>query len=351
MWLSRAWPGVLLALSAAGCGTPMRATRLSTPVSGRLLGTPARVEQVHFSRSVLDSEFDDDARILVPLALNAEGTEPSRLDLKRLRLTMEDAAGKRQVRAPLASGRGEPPSRLQDGEFAGEFTLSPGKKELAWVAFGEFPPRHHREIPERIELSLEAAAGPAPDQPTEPAHPLVLSDPGSQPVWESDGATFRFAAGPLLQAFDGGHAENMLFEHQFAFDPIWGTLSYGFGWRDDFASSELGCCNLALRVQVGHPFWQTSTTTLSAYLGGEAALAREDVEDGTGRRPLAGPGLGLSLALPPVTPRHGPFPISHRRTSLGALKVDVGFVWWFGGDRFPKGDPGAIVALTFGAGS
>lgn len=342
----------------------MQATRLETPVRGSALGVSTSVDGVHVNRDVTVRDFDEDTRVAVALELSADGDTPRPFDLRDLRLTMVDAAGTRQQRAPLASGLGSPPSRLSDDEHVGKLTLQPGEQVVAWVAFGEFPKRLHREIPERIELSLAGAAAGRVAEPTagaasaEPAieasgdgAPLVLSNPGLPPVWQGEGATRRFGVGLLVQAWDGGHAGNFMYELQGFFDPIWFTGAYGIGPREDFASDDDSCCNAAFRVQAGYALWQTSITTLSAYAGGEAALFLAADEDNPQRPAALGPSLGLSLSVAPLLPRHGPFPISRQRTPLGLMKLDAGLVWWFGDDIAPEGELGAVFGFTYGGGS
>ncbi|MGD8863384.1 MAG: hypothetical protein PVI30_25445 [Myxococcales bacterium] len=345
-------------LLAAGCGTPMTATRLSQPVAVQAGAVQLQVREVHLDRRLRVEDFSRDSRVLVPLSLVS--SQPVRVSLRKLYLSMTDAFGERVTAAPLAMGLGEPPERLHDGDFVGPVSVEAGRPVRAWVAFGELPPRRHPELAEYVALHVPAGAvsthrapepepepEPRPEQESESDVELVLSEPGDPPVWHGDPVTVSSGMGAHFQAFpDEGAFNFILNTTHYAIGPTVLATSFGIGARTrcEPDPSDALCENLAARIQLGLPLWRGRVGAMSPFLGGELALGPADRNARFDT--LVGPSLGVDVMFRPLQPRHGPFPVHYQRSMLGEMHMNLGLVWWFGDDVAPEGAPGASFTLT-----
>jgi hypothetical protein len=323
---------------AAACGTAMRPTRLSPPLSAWRPGLHIDVQEVHLSQELRRLELGEDSRVLVVLDLRAEA--PMQLDLRAARLALVDFAGRETWRPALASGIGEPPRWLDDGDQVPPLQLQPDELLRVWVAFGHFPARVHGDLQERVLFELPG--GPR----------IALAEPGALPVWEGEGATYTSGMGAWLQASADEGAFNLLINDQHvAWDPVVFSLSYGFGVRvpqwPSQGGQEIVCCNIALATAVAWPLFRSEELILSPFVGGEAAFLASD--DDVERRSWFGPELGLELSGPPLSPRHGPFPVVYPRPLLGSYNVRAALVHWFGPDRSaPSFGATLILSSSYG---
>ena len=146
---------------------------------------------------------------------------------------------------------------------------------------------------------------------------------------------------------DSAFLNLMLVETHSAMGPLVLATSFGIGFRNDCRSDTRWCENLALRGQIAWPAWRGRLGALSPFAGGELAWAGTDEPS---RRLRGGPSLGVDLALGPLQPQHGPFPVSYPRSPLGELHISAGLVLWFGGDLPQTGQPGLTFTFshTFG---
>jgi hypothetical protein len=319
---------------STGCGTVMRSTRLSEPVRTYERGLGIHVAEVHVSQDVRVDDFSDSSRVLVVLDLTA--TQDTQLDLQNARLTITGLSEPGDVRNALATGIGQPPVRLVDGEFAAPLVVRSQEYVRAWVAFGNFPARASREIPERIALDL----------PT--GHHLELSRPGQLPLWRGEAQQQSSGTSLWLQLSADESAFNLTFsDNRFVAGPLVIGTRFGIGIRapiylPDHTGDKVVCCNLALAADVAWPIWPQSSLRLAPFIGVESSwmLGHEDIT----RRNWVGPSVGLELSTPMQVPLHGPFPIDYPRSLLGSAYVRVAFVHWFGADRdYPSF--GAMLSL------
>jgi hypothetical protein len=319
----RAACGLLLAWTSAGCGTVMNATRLTPPVRLHEQGLGIHIAEVLVSRDVRSEDFSESSRVIVVLDLIAD--TDALLDLQRAELSIRGVDTTDSTQRPLASGVGQAPRTLNDGEFVPSIRL-PGKQHVrAWVAFGNFPPRSTHELPEHIELKLPGG------------QKLELSRPGQTPVWQGDSQRSSYGTSIWIQGSADETAINLsLSDIRFVAGPLLIGLRYGFGARDtNYRSGAPGdglvAWNLAIASDVAWPVWRHNRLVLAAFLGVESAflLSREDVY----RRTWVGPSLGLEIASALLVPQHGPFPIDYASSPLGAAFFRLALVHWFGPDR------------------
>lgn len=307
-----------------GACTPMLPTTVKPTLYAKQPGLHVRVPEVHLSIDVRRTVFDESSRVIVVMQLLA--AKAMKLDLGQIKLGLTDVTGHTEWRTPLASGLDEPPQLLMDDEHAGTVDLAAGKPMRVWVAFGEFKPRQHAEIPERIELVLPYGA----------RERIVLSDPGHLPVWTGEPIARTQSLGLSMQLSQDESAMNIVLgESRFALEPLVFSYGYGIGVRapqfPSRAGQEIVCCNVALETGLSWPLALSRELTIAPYLGFEAAVLASD--DTVSRRTWLGPALGLELTGPPLTPRHGPFPVSYPRSLLSAYNVRLALVHWFGPDR------------------
>lgn len=313
-----------LALALAGCAVQMRPARLAPPVQASPSGLEVEVFEVHVSRDVVEDDFSEASRVLV--AFEVRALRSHTLDLAALRLSIGGGPGCEPARAPLATGVGDPPVLLRDGEHVALIVLEPGQSLRAWAAFGDFPERRAREIPERVELFWPGATG------------LVLSEPGRTEPW--DGEPKTFASGYGLYWFqlsaDEGSVNGMVSDLRWALGPTILSTRYGVGLRFPraFPTGDKGplCCNLALGADLSLPQPIGRRWSLAPYLGGEAALLLGDHEE-VSREHWIGVAAGLEASFGRTSLRHGPFPIDYPRSTLGVLNLRLALVHWFGDDR------------------
>lgn len=326
---------LVAALLCAGCGTPMLSTRLTPPARLYERGLGVQVAEVHVSVDVRSLDFSDSSRVLVLLDLTAQ--QDTQLELKNARLTITGVTEPGDARYPIATGLGQPPARLEDGEFAPPLVIRSGQFVRAWVAFGNFPERANREIPERIALDL----------PT--GHHLLLSRPGQSPIWQGKTQTASFGYSAWLQmsadesAFNFGLSDNRL-----AAGPLVIGYRAGFGvrtpqYRDGQTGDSTVCCNWALAGDVAWPIDVSSQLRIGPFLGVESAFMTNNPD--ITRRTWVGPSLGLELSGPLPVPLHGPLPINYERSRLGNFYLRAALVHWFGPDRAPYPSFGMMLSL------
>lgn len=362
-------------LLLSGC-TPMFATRLSSPVRADLGVVTVTADEVHLDERLRAQDFSSSSRVLVALLLRTR--HPTTFDLGRLRLSLTDAHGRRDEAAAIASGVGEPPHLLDDGETAGLLSLRPDAPVRAWVAFGELPSRRTRELPERVELhltrsvpkrppratirgaaGLQAASGSVPGQERSARHggavapvshtlraapvSLVLSEPGREPIWNADPVASSSSIGAHFQLFPDASTLNLVVNETHAFiDPLVLVTSFGIGFSNACDDNADWCENLALRAQLGWPVWRGRLGALAPFAGAELAWGFAK----TSKLVLAGPSLGVDVALGPLQPQHGPFPVNYARSPLGRMHLRAGLVLWFGDDMPTTGQPGLVFAIS-----
>jgi hypothetical protein len=325
-------------LLASGCGTAMLGTRLQTPVRTHAAGLELQVSEVHLSRELRRRDFSASSRVLVVLDLVADSD--TELDLHRARLSIGGAERTEQPRTALASGVGEAPVFLRDGEHAPVLYLRRGEHVRAWVAFGQFHDRASREIPERVKLELPHGLA------------LEVSRPGEAPVWTGQPVVYSASMGTWFQGSADESTLNWLLEdYRYAVGPVVLAGRLGLGGRVPQVESGRGqnfvCCNIALATDVAWPLLRTKDLTLGPYAGVEAALLMSN--DTVTRRTWVGPALGLELAIQPLLPRHGPFPVSYPRSSLGAYTLRLALVHWFGPDRdLPSFGVTSTISMAIG---
>ncbi len=334
----------LVAAASAGCGTRMKATRLDPPVTTRAAGLVVVAPEVHLSAALRRWDFDDDSRVLVVLQLESEA--PLKLNLRKARLRIDDPLREEAARAPVASGVGEPPRRLRDGEFAPPIRLTPGKKETVWIAFGGFAERSAPQLAEVVVLEL-----PVPEKP-EAAQTLVLSDPGRRPIWRGKPVSMSAGFGYSFQLSADESALNLCVnDSRWLIGPLALGYGLGLGFRFPQGRSEQGdkvvFPNIALHSRLAWPVLIGHMGSLSPYLGFEAAILGGD--DDVRRRNWFGPSLGVDMALLPLVPRSGPFPVDYPHSALGAVHFTVGLVHWFGPDREPP-HFGMVMSLSYVSG-
>lgn len=329
---------LLSALYLAGCGTLMRPTKLSVPVQSAGPGVRVTSSEVHVSADVRGRDLSVGSRVLVVLDLDADA--PTDLDLRRFKLGLQGVGAPDEWRTALASGVGEAPELLSDGEHASPIHLEPGQHVRAWVAFGQYHPRAQREIPEHVVLVTPGGTR------------VALSTPGAEPIWHGEPVKNSQGLGLLVQASADESAVNLLIEDQrFSVGPVVAHGYLGFGVRMPAVSSRNGqdivCCNIAFGLGASWPLARIGDFTLAPYAGAEGAVLAS--KDDVSRRTWIGPAVGLELSGPPLWPRHGAFPIDYPRSSLGALNVRAALVHWFGPDRSPPSF-GATLAMSIAYG-
>lgn len=298
------------------------------------------VPEVHVSADIRGWDFNEDTRILVVLDLASK--EPAKIDLNKARLRVEDLTNNGLALGPMASGQGEPPSLLQDGEFASVITLKPNRPQRVWVAFGGFQRRAAPEMAQRIELSLAISAK------TETTRTLVLSDPGNPPIWRGKPVESSEGLGISAQFSSDETAANFIFsDSRYAVGPIVLGIVTGIGLRRPQVRSEEGqelvFGNLQLQARLAWPLLVGRIGSLAPFIGFDSAIMT--AEDNVKRPYWLGPGLGVEVAFGPFLPRHGPFPIDYPQTPLGAFNLSLGLVHWFGPDREPPSF-GVVFAMS-----
>jgi hypothetical protein len=160
--------------------------------------------------------------------------------------------------------------------------------------------------------------------------------------------TYSQGLGLLVQASADESAVNLLLEDmRFAVGPAVAHGYLGFGVRMPAVSSREGqdvvCCNIGFGLGASWPLVRMKHMTLAPYAGAEGAVLAS--KDDVSRRSWIGPALGLELSGPPLSSRHGPFPIDYPRSTLGAFNMRVALVHWFGPDRSPPSF-GATFAMS-----
>jgi hypothetical protein len=342
LWV-RCWTcvyGSVLVAALSACGTVMLPARLEQPVGSRDADTRVAVEvdRTAISAALRTEDFHPGSRVAVGLRIENRGTQRVTLDLGTAALSIRDVDGATETRKPLASGHGEPPRQLHDGEFVAPLVLQPGASQRVWLAFGSFSPRRLRDIPEHIVLYFPASPGRVAE--------LVLSDPGHAPVWRA-GPVGTISNWGVLGHLRPDHSGfTLVLAHPRTWlDPVW--LGGGFTVvvnTDDPA--EYGCCGIGARLEAGVPFMRGRQGAVSAYLGTELAVrGRDDGDDESVVH--AGPELGLSLTGPPIRSQHGPFPVSYERPVFGSLELKLALSWWFGRGLPKLGAPGLVVGIGF----
>ncbi|HKP60055.1 MAG TPA: hypothetical protein VJV78_25195 [Polyangiales bacterium] len=326
---------LLCSVCGAGCGTVMLSTRLTEPARSYERGLGVQVAEVHVSAEVRSFDFSDSSRVLVLLDLTAQ--QDTQLELKNARLTITGVAGSGDERYPIATGIGQPPARLQDGEFAPRLDLRGGQFVRAWVAFGNFPERANREIPERIALDL----------PT--GHHLLLSRPGQTPIWQGKTQTVSFGYSAWVQMSADESAFNFgLSDNRVVAGPLVIGYRAGFGvrtphYQDGKTGDNTVCCNWALAADVAWPIDIGPQVRVGPFLGVESAFMTNNPD--ITRRTWVGPSLGVELSGPLPVPLHGPFPINYERSRLGNVYLRAALVHWFGPDRAPYPSFGMMLSI------
>jgi len=318
----------------------MKATKVKPTVVLKEGTVDVRVPEVHVSADIRQWDFSEDARVLIVLDIASE--EPAKIDLKKARLRIEEPNRRDRARGPIASGLGEPPSRLYDGEFAPEVALNPHKTERVWVAFGDFPRRSTRELAQRIELELPLSAK------SETKQTITLSDPGKPPIWRGEPVRSSGGWGFSFQlSADEGVANIRFVDLRYHVGPMIIGIASGFGprtpeWPSD-GGQKVRVANLELQARLAWPLLSGRIGSLAPYIGFDSAIK---ISDDDVRRPhWFGPGVGVEMAMGPFLPRHGPFPIDYPQTPLGFMNFSLGFVHWFGPGREPPSF-GMVMSLS-----
>lgn len=335
---------VLLALWSAGCTVTYPARVSPLVVSRGADGVEATVGQVALDVELRRADFHTGSRLVVGLVLYNRGSAAVRVDLSRAQLRMRDAYGGEQTAKALATGTGEPPRHLYDGDRVGPVMIEPGGTARAWVAFGEMEvPDELREVVQRVVLVLPAETGIE-------AREVVLSEPGAPPIWYADavrgssGIGMRVLAGP--RKVHGGVSLGV--DSWLWLDPAWLSMGVDIGmhgWDEAQLPGSLG-----VHGQLGLPVSRQRTGALSPFLAFE--MRTTDYERGaeTYYDTIYGPSLGLDWSAMPLQSQHGPFPVSYERAALGSFHFGIGAVWWFGDGLPGYGAPGLIVALSYQVG-
>jgi hypothetical protein len=320
---------LLLACLDTGCGTAMTATRLTPPVRSHESGLGVHIAEVHVSRDLRREDFSESSRVVVVLDLIADSATTLELRGARLSIAGIGESAKSSTRSALASGIGQAPAMLSDGEFAPPLQLEPHAHRRVWVAFGEFGPRAHRELPENVVLEL----------PT--GQRLELSRPGSTPVWQGEPQTVSLGTALWIQ----GSADEASFnwaisDSRYVLGPVVLGYRYGFGFREPIykegrSGDEFVCCSFSAAADLAWPVWRTGSLAFAPFVGVEASFLPQHSD--VTRHTWIGPSLGVELSDPMQIPRHGPFPIDYSRSLLSNVYVRLALVNWFGPDRsFPS---------------
>ncbi len=329
----------LLAEAAIGCGTVMSETHLTPSLTKQQADVQVRIERVDLDRSLRYRDFARDSRIVVQLDVLA--LRDTRLDLRRARMAIAGGPLGEHPRLAIASGPGEPPQRLIDSAQLEPVQLHAGEHARFWVAFGQFEPRRSREIPERVSVQLSGA------------EPMTISEPGNEPLWKGEPPRATFGTGIWAQASaDEGSLNWMIGDLRAALGPLVLGARYGVGVRDPQSPSGKGQTlvgvNIPLAIDLSWPVLKTRDVILSPYIGAEAALLVGN--DTVRRRTWFGPAIGLDVALRPLTPQHGPFPVDYPRSVLGSENIQLALVHWFGPDRSPP-SLGVTMSVSMGWGN
>jgi hypothetical protein len=330
----------VLVVMLSACGTPLSATQLRTPAAVSVGATSLQVPEVHLSADIRHADFTPASRVLVVLDVSARA--PAQLDLRHMLLSIGGASGRETGELPIATGLGEPPVLLRDGEYVDKVELRAGQIVRAWVAFGGFLRRASREIPERVELTLADGTR------------LPLSVPGKTPPWQGTPVQASVGIGAWVQASADESSINLLLtDRHVEIAPLLLGTYWGIGVRSPRFRSESGgelvCCTLGFGLDLGWPVARNDQVALVPFVGGEASFLIGDDDDVT-RKNWYGPMIGIELLGSPLLPRHGPFPVSYAQSPLGAVSLRAALVHWFGPDRDPPSF-GASFIFTLGGAS